>query len=388
MPTSTPSQAVLDVMFSDPYYGLSNAENYVRWNVLQVVSKTNTTAFNKKIAFQAELRSAFGLTYTQVNQLTNNWNTLYSSTADVLYPMLPVNSTFSNIFGVMYWQWANAYVTESAYSAPSIKSLGSDLVVGYYEISYWHTAFFNQIASQDNIDAFQFVQFYNNELFTNVNYEHLFLTYDIYSQDPTTDPPTNSLFNLANFQLLVTKGLSTPNILADPTLTYGVDFDLDDDWYVLTTTLGLDSVQQTYMIWLWLETAFALTYSRAKHGGTPQMGLIASVGASAFEDTMTIMQLEFPMFTYASQFNISYAANVTSSGQTCTSFYTMLGFPQTQTDALCNDATNTFNFVSDPNNNADYFKSALALTSVYLYGGNFNTANAGYYDLFLELTGW
>lgn len=94
------------------------------------------------------------------------------------------------------------------------------------------------------------------------------------------------------------------------------------------------------------------------------------------------------MFTYASQFNISYAANVTSNGQTCTSFYTMLGFPQKQTDALCNDATNTFNFVSNPSNNQDYFKSALALTSIYLYGGNFNTAGANYYQLFLDLTGW
>lgn len=228
--------------------------------------------------------------------------------------MQPVNSTFANIFGVMYWQWANAYVTENQLGVPSIKLLGSDLVVGYYEISYWKSAFFNQIASQENIDAFQFVQLYNNELFDYVNYEHLFLTYDIYSQDPTTDPPTNSLFNLANFQALVKLGLETPNILTDTTITYGIDFDLNDDWYVLTYTLGLDSVQQTYFIWLWLNTAYELTYSRTKVGGDPQVGLISSIGAPAFEETMTIMQLEFPMFTYASQFNISYAANVTNSG--------------------------------------------------------------------------
>lgn len=66
----------------------------------------------------------------------------------------------------------------------------------------------------------------------------------------------------------------------------------------------------------------------------------------------------------------------------------MLKFQQAQIDALCNDATNTFNFVSDPTNNNDYFKSALALTSVYLYGNNFNTANANYYDLFVQLTGF
>jgi hypothetical protein len=34
MPLSTPSQAVLDVMFTDPYYGLQDPNNYARWNVL------------------------------------------------------------------------------------------------------------------------------------------------------------------------------------------------------------------------------------------------------------------------------------------------------------------------------------------------------------------
>lgn len=88
----------------------------------------------------------------------------------------------------------------------------------------------------------------------------MFLTYDIYSNDPTTDPPTNSLFNLANFQALVKLGLETPNILTNTTVTYGVDFSLNDDWYALTVTLGLDSVQQTYLIWLWLNTAYELTF--------------------------------------------------------------------------------------------------------------------------------
>ena len=98
------------------------------------------------------------------------------------------------------------------------------------------------------------------------------------------------------------------------------------------------------------------------------------------------MMLELPMFTWASQFNISYAANVTSSSQTCTSFYTMLGFPDVQTTSLCNDASNTFNFVKNATNNQGYFKSALALTSVYLYKNKFNTANAGYWDMFLSIT--
>lgn len=66
-------------------------------------------------------------------------------------------------------------------------------------------------------------------------------------------------------------------------MTYGVDFDLNDDWYFLTSTLGLDSVQQTYFIWLWLSTAYDLTYSRIADGGNAQIGLISSIGASAFD---------------------------------------------------------------------------------------------------------
>jgi|688.fasta_scaffold99549_3 hypothetical protein len=100
------------------------------------------------------------------------------------------------------------------------------------------------------------------------------------------------------------------------------------------------------------------------------------------------MMLELPMFTWASQFNISYAANVTSSGQTCESFYTMLNFPIVQTTALCGDVSGTFNFAPNTPNNEGYFKSALALTSIYLYRNKFDTANAGYWNLFLSLTKW
>jgi len=62
-----------------------------------------------------------------------------------------------------------------------------------------------------------------------------------------------------------------------------------------------------------------------------QISLISQISASSLEDTMTIMGLELPLFTYASQFNISYASNVTSSGQTCLSFYqNVLQWPTTQ----------------------------------------------------------
>jgi hypothetical protein len=183
-------------------------------------------------------------------------------------------------------------------------------------------------------------------------------------------------------------GQSTPNILVDQSLIYGVNFFLDDDWFALTAALGLDFVDQTYMIWLWLDTGMQMTYSRMQNGGNPQLGLISGVGSQALWNSMTIMQLELPMFIAASQLNISYAVNVTN-GQTCNSFYTtQLGFSQDATNGLCNDATGTFNWMHDANNNQGYFKTAVALTSIYLYGNAFNTANADYYDLFLNLTGY
>lgn len=85
---------------------------------------------------------------------------------------------------------------------------------------------------------------------------------------------------------------------------------------------------------------------------------------------MTTMQLELPLFTWATQFNSSYMANVTSLGQTCNSFYTDVAlFPREQADALCADKTNTFNFVNVPDGNQGYFQTAVALTSIWLYDG-------------------
>jgi hypothetical protein len=57
--------AVLDIVYNDPYYGLGNAANYDRWQVLQS-SNVNTTEINKKIAFQSELRTYFQLDSAQV----------------------------------------------------------------------------------------------------------------------------------------------------------------------------------------------------------------------------------------------------------------------------------------------------------------------------------
>jgi len=52
---------VESAMFTDPYYGLYNYNNYAQWSVLQS-SDVSTAAVREKLAFQAELRTYFGLT--------------------------------------------------------------------------------------------------------------------------------------------------------------------------------------------------------------------------------------------------------------------------------------------------------------------------------------
>jgi len=106
----------------------------------------------------------------------------------------------------MYWQWANAYITQTTNFAVTMAELQPCNYLGYYEMSYWHTAYFNTIANGDNQGAFATVNLFVDDTIQGVNFEHLFLTYDIYSNNPTSAPPSNSLFDLNNFKTLLSLG--------------------------------------------------------------------------------------------------------------------------------------------------------------------------------------
>jgi len=112
------------------------------------------------------------------------------------------------------------------------------------------------------------------------------------------DPNPNSLFNVQTLKTLCEIGATVPNIITDPTETYGVSFNLEQNanWTALASTLGLD-VRQTYVLWLWMSTAYDLTFARLEQGGDTQMGVIGTLGATSFNVTMNMMQLEVPMFT-------------------------------------------------------------------------------------------
>jgi hypothetical protein len=43
------SQAVIDSLYTDPFYGLSSPANYARWEVLR--PNANTTALHEQLAF-------------------------------------------------------------------------------------------------------------------------------------------------------------------------------------------------------------------------------------------------------------------------------------------------------------------------------------------------
>lgn len=157
----------------------------------------------------------------------------------------------------------------------------------------------------------------------------------------------------------------------------------------MTSILGFTDVKQTYFLWLWLDTLLDTYWNRLQDGGSSQTGFVANLNANSLRQGMNLMQLELPMFLMASQFNISYSYNVTNNGMDCLTFYmNVLQWPSETSNALCNDTTNTFNFVYNPNNYQGYIKTCVALSSVFLYGNKFNTANAGYYQRFFQLTGW
>ena len=86
----------------------------------------------------------------------------------------------------------------------------------------------------------------------NGNYQYLFnLTNAVGG-----DPEISSLFNIQTLKKLISLGDSTPNILKDTSQVYGTSFMLSGEWTDLTVALGLASEEQTYMMWLWLDTAY------------------------------------------------------------------------------------------------------------------------------------
>jgi hypothetical protein len=221
---------------------------------------------NEKLAFQAELRTYFGLSSAQVQEITNNWNGLFGTQLDAFNIALPSPPEYQNTFGVGYWQWATGQITQDLASVSTMAYLGS-MFVGYYDIPYFKTNYFNSLVNSQNQITFSSVNLYGSFYSTiESNYENLFVTFDT-TVGVGTEPPSNSLFNLTNMFTFVDLGMNTPNILTNTTEIYNTTFTLSSEWITLTQTLGLATQEQTYLLWLWLDTALSQTWNRIPDGG-------------------------------------------------------------------------------------------------------------------------
>ena len=121
--------------------------------------------------------------------------------------------------------------------------------------------------NEANWAYFKDVKMYRSLSDTTVNMEHLFT---LVNPNDGGDPASNSLFNLTSLKSLVKTGQETANIIKNPELTIGKDFSLGDDWATLGKLFNLEDdddvdigKKRAYLIWLWMTTAWDLTFEQS-----------------------------------------------------------------------------------------------------------------------------
>ena len=132
--------------------------------------------------------------------------------------------------------------------------------------------------------------------------------------------------------------------------------------------------KRAYMIWLWMTTLWDQTFARMPDGGSFQMGVIGTLGATALSTEMTTMSLEFPMLTVAKRVEIN--VNETSDF-TCEGFYTSNSL--LNSDDAKNLCANSTYFKFD-----NIFNTSVALTNMYMYQDVFNKK---YFDDYTKTLG-
>ena len=129
----------------------------------------------------------------------------------------------------------------------------TNTVTGYPEMSYFISKYFMPNVNTRNKEAFARVNLYTNTEKADGNFQYLF---SLQGEDGSRNPADRSLFNVQTLQMLCALGENVTNVI-DSDQTFGVDFDLlkDPKWVRLSETLRL-SIKQTYLVWLWMETAW------------------------------------------------------------------------------------------------------------------------------------
>ena len=83
-------------IFTDQYYGLNNLTNYGKWDALANLDT------GVRRTFKNELRSYFGLSFVQVNQFEDKWNSYFKQQSALVYNLLP-SPNYRNDQGAAYW---------------------------------------------------------------------------------------------------------------------------------------------------------------------------------------------------------------------------------------------------------------------------------------------
>ena len=113
-------------------------------------------------------------------------------------------------------------------------------------------------------------------------------------------PPQDcSLFNITTLQALITAGSKVKDIAFNPKIKPD-DLDLEPLEEV-TTTLKLDTKEQTYLLYLWLKYAKSLTWEY--NSGDSQMRELPKLVAKSMKRSIQTMEQEFVVLVYTLQLN-------------------------------------------------------------------------------------
>lgn len=129
--------AIQNALYTDPWYGLDNEDNYFTWQALRTGADPLA-----KLAFKSDLRTYFGLSKVQVDQMETNWNIFYDQQALIVNQLPPVSETYRNSQGIAYWQWSSSFFTRD--DVPSYDSVinTTNTITGYGEIFYFKKSYF------------------------------------------------------------------------------------------------------------------------------------------------------------------------------------------------------------------------------------------------------
>lgn len=147
------------------------------------------------------------------------------------------------------------------------------------------------------------------------NYQYLF---NLTSPDTeSNNPKPSSLFNINTMKQLLLVGKMVVDITEVPdaqVLELG-------GFGEVTKDLGLESDEQTYLIYLWLKYLIKYTVQRQHEGGSQAYAIIPQFGSQGLKKALMAMEEELPMILYTYQLS----EQVLSPENNCQDIYQNFG---------------------------------------------------------------